>query len=260
MFLGLSHEIKNKSAKILSQFDKRKSLVNNNELYLINNVCPHQKSLVQWSGNEFVCPYHGYRFDINGHCSSKYQLDKYQVYESNGMLFDHPVVIPKLPVDLLTMELVEERIDLVNSSPQIIVDTFLDIDHIPVAHNGVYNEIGLEDTSQITYKLFNGGSIQYVNDGLVAFWITIFPGTMIEWQPGALFITIAKPHKDGCAVHVFKYCDTTKVDMWEFNSSLWETAWAQDKVLSENIVELSNSNLDELKQDYRRWLTNVLQK
>jgi len=29
-------------------------------------ICPHQGGLVQWTGNQFVCPVHGARFDLQG--------------------------------------------------------------------------------------------------------------------------------------------------------------------------------------------------
>jgi hypothetical protein len=40
----------------------------------------------------------------------------------------------------------------------------------------------------------------------------------------------------------------------ELNNNVWETAWQQDKTIAESIVSLSNSNLNNMQQDFRQWL------
>jgi hypothetical protein len=75
---------------------------------------------------------------------------------------------------------------------------------------------------------------------------------MIEWQQGALFITVATACVGGANVQVFKYSDTE--DSWQINEEVWETAWAQDKELAERIVSFGNKNLEESKQHFRNWL------
>jgi hypothetical protein len=39
---------------------------------------------------------------------------------------------------------------------------------------------------------------------------------------------------------------------------VWETAWTQDKELSENISGISFKNLDQLKQHHRNWINCAL--
>jgi hypothetical protein len=81
-----------------------------------------------------------------------------------------------------------------------------------------------------------------------ACWMAVYPGTMIEWQPGALFVTVA--HSRG--VEVYKYRDTRyPSSSWQINEDVWELAWSQDRALSENIVEIGHNNLDQLKQHHR---------
>jgi hypothetical protein len=151
----------------------------------------------------------------------------------------------------------------VNASVETIMDVFLDINHIPVAHAGVYDQIGITNISGLVYKTFDGGSIQFVppqsNSHMIAqdqelnlgaCWMALYPGTMIEWQPGALFVTVAT----NSGVQVYKYRDTRyPLGSWNINEDVWELAWSQDKTLSENIVEIGHTNLDQLKQHHRSY-------
>jgi hypothetical protein len=178
------------------------------------------------------------------------------------MLFDRPVRY-SFPIPTEHFELVEHRQDTVNASVETIMDVFLDIAHIPVAHAGVYDRIGITDISRLGYETFDGGSVQFVQPqsnshmiaqdqelNLGACWMALYPGTMIEWQPGALFVTVA--HNKG--VEVYKYCDTRyPPSSWQINKDVWELAWRQDQDLSENIVEISYNNLDKLKQHHRSY-------
>jgi hypothetical protein len=170
------------------------------------------------------------------------------------------------------MVLQEHREDIVNALPEIIMDVFLDIAHIPVAHKGVYDAIGITNVSDLQWSLFSNGSIQFVPSqdnrhiieddqqyNLGAAWMAIYPGTMIEWQPGALFVTIAQPHTQGSCVQVYKYQDTRYSDnSWSVNQQVWELAWTQDKQLSELIVSVPHENLDDLKQHHRVWMQDAV--
>ena len=183
------------------------------------------------------------------------------------MLFDQHVSCT-FPIDTQHMTLIEYRQDVVNASPATIMDVFLDIAHIPVAHAGVYEQIGITDTSKLTWSTFENGSIQFVaaQEGmdmvledrkfnLGACWMAVYPGTMVEWQPGALFITVAHNIDETASrVQVYKYKDNRYWDeAWAINEQVWETAWAQDRELAESIVYPAAENLDELKQHYMIW-------
>ena len=152
-------------------------------------------------------------------------------------------------------------------------DVFLDIDHIPYAHPGVYDQISIPTVDTLTYTTFDQGSIQLVpavdsghmhqDDVSYSFgacWMAIYPGTMIEWQPGALFVTVARAlDNNTSAVEVYKYKDTRYwLEAWPLNETVWEEAWHQDKELSENLAFLSTENLDQLKQHHRTWINNAL--
>ena len=99
-----------------------------------------------------------------------------------------------------------------------------------------------------------------VKYNLGACWMAVYPGTMIEWQPGALFVTVARNVDDQTsAVEIYKYRDSRYwEESWELNSDVWETAWTQDKELSENISGISFKNLDQLKQHHRNWINCAL--
>jgi len=230
---------------------------------LISNICPHQNSLItsELSSGNRTCPYHNWTFDASGnpvtsgrtshYCVNKHPLSQKEVYEWNSLLFSEPMDFP-YSLDLDTLTLVEQREDLVNAASETIMDLFLDVDHIPTVHQGVYDQIGIDRVDNIQWSYYLNGSIQKVPQGAV--WIARYPNTMIEWQQGSLFITVAQdigPNQS--KVHVFKYRDanTSELD-WKLNESVWETAWMQDKYQSELIVS-SSSNLEESKQHFRNW-------
>jgi hypothetical protein len=79
---------------------------------------------------------------------------------------------------------------------------------------------------------------------------------MIEWQPGAFFITEAVPLDQGKSkVYVWKYRDLRYPEStWDINNTIWETAWSQDKALSESIPTFTYENLEQAKLLYRQWL------
>lgn len=270
MFLALKQDILPNTVVPLPQSDNKLSLVNNNGFYLLGNVCPHQRAKITKCATEHLkCPYHGLEFDIQGQgIDNEFKLQQHKCYENQTMVFSQ-LVAYHFPIDTSFMELKEQRVDQVNASVDIIMDLFLDIPHIPVAHKGVYDQIGITDIDSITWHTFANGSIQYVptqdtehiidsdrSYNIGACWMAVYPGTMIEWQPGAMFITVAT---DNNSVHVFKYHDTRyNHDSYKFNEQIWETAWAQDRELAENIVELSYDNLDGLKTHHRNWIKSVL--
>jgi hypothetical protein len=176
-----------------------------------------------------------------------------------NFLFDVPVNLPKL--DFLYndyLELTEYRVDKVNAPSEVIVDLFLDVSHIPIVHKGVYEKIGIDHTLRVKWLYSDNSSLQliYCNDDTTykAAWLTLYPGTMIEWQQGAVFVTITENTNDGSNVHVFKYRDTRcNDDVWNLNEDIWETAWKQDKDQAELIDGINVDNLEESKQHYSDW-------
>jgi hypothetical protein len=203
------------------------------------------------------------QFDLLGlGIGNELVLQKQSCHGDSTMLFDQPVVY-NFPIPTEHFELVEHRRDIVDASIETIMDVFLDIVHIPVAHAGVYGRIGITDISRLVYEIFDGGSVQFVppqsNSHMIAqdqdlnlgaCWMALYPGTMIEWQPGALFVTVATDN----GVQVYKYRDIRyPTSSWHINEDVWELAWSQDRALSENIVEIGHNNLDQLKQHHRSY-------
>jgi phenylpropionate dioxygenase-like ring-hydroxylating dioxygenase large terminal subunit len=263
MFLGLKQDFKQDCAVPIDQLDKKWSMVNHCEhFYLLSNVCPHQNSRISnCQTSKLTCPYHGMQFDLLGlGVNNELVLQKQSCYSDGAMLFDQSVTY-RFPIPTEHFELVEHRRDTVNASVETIMDVFLDIHHIPVAHAGVYDQIGISNIDRLSYETFDGGSIQFVPPqtnthmiaqdqelNLGACWMALYPSTMIEWQPGALFVTVATEN----GVQVYKYRDTRYLDSsWKLNEDVWELAWSQDRALGENIVEIGHSNLDQLKQHHR---------
>lgn len=274
MFLALTQDVPVGHVVPLTQYDNRVSIANTGTFSLLSNICPHQGSrIAKCSTDQLQCPYHGLRFNNDGTgIDNTYNLETWPVHRNQTILFDQHVSCI-FPVDTQYMALAEHRQDIVNASPSIIMDVFLDIDHIPVAHPGVYDPIGITDVSKITWSTFENGSIQFVpaqgNTEMVssdlqynmgACWMAVYPGTMIEWQPGALFVTVAHSIDENTSrVQVYKYKDNRYwEEAWHTNSSVWETAWAQDRALAESIAHLSVENLDGLKQHHRVWMQDAV--
>jgi phenylpropionate dioxygenase-like ring-hydroxylating dioxygenase large terminal subunit len=267
MFLAHKQSIADGHYIPLPQFNNEKILANlNGEYKLISNICPHQGSLISikpGNGNR-VCPYHNWSFNLAGdpvtsgrtehYCKNTTPLVTKPVYEWNHLLFTKPVDF-KLNIDLENLELVEQRIDLVKANAETIMDLFLDVDHIPAIHNGVYDQIGITDTS-VEWEYYNIGSIQTVKQG--AKWISIYPDTMIEWQQGTMFITVAVPKDyNNSLVHVFKYQNSNmSKEEWTLNEKVWETAWLQDMAQSKLIVGVNTHNLEQPKQHFKDWKKN----
>lgn len=263
MFLAHTTSLKENSYQVLDQYDKKKVLVNSSGYKLVSNVCPHQLSLISTTnghGNR-VCPYHNWSFTIDGlpytsgrteyYCKNLKPLSVDQTYTWNSLLFDCPVTF-NVQENFDNMVLMESRIDTVNSDFRNIMDIFLDVDHIQSIHAGVYDQIGITDTT-VNWTYTKNGSLQEVSQG--ALWLAVYPYTMIEWQKGSLFITVAMPKdNNNSKVHVFKYMDKHYKDTWELNEKVWETAWTQDKAQAEIITKFPHRNLEPQKQHYREFL------
>lgn len=264
MFLAHKNQLVTTDYIVLNQYQNKKVLVNHNGYKLVSNVCPHQQSLISTKagkGNR-VCPYHNWTFDLDGspvtsgrteiYCKNTQPLESQPVYEWNSLLFTEPVMFA-ITQKFNRFELVEQRTDIVNSNYRIIMDLFLDVDHIQSVHSGVYDQIGITDTN-VDWNYTKNGSCQTVKQG--AYWIAVYPNTMIEWQKGALFITVAEQsNTNQTNVHVFKFKDPRHTELWELNNTVWETAWQQDKSQAEIITEFPNLNLEPQKTHYRDYLT-----
>ena len=265
MFISHTNSLKNNEYFILDQYNRERVLVNDNGYSMVSNICPHQKSLISselGKGNR-RCAYHGWEFSINGapinsgrtasYCINDKELKSFPVYEWSNLLFDSEVKFDK-HFDFSNLILAEQRIDMVNSSTKNIMNIFLDVDHIPVVHKDVYENIGFETVDTVEWTYYNDGNIQDVQGK--AIWIAIYPNIMIEWQLGSLFITVAiEKEKDTSAVHVFKYRNKDNSDYeWHFNEKTWETSWKQDKDQAERMLTEYSNNLEEQKIHYKNWL------
>jgi len=293
MFLAHKNDIETGHWQVLEQAENTQTLLNDDGVFkLQSNLCTHQGSRIrsgQGRGLASVCPYHGYSWSKDGapvgsgtvghaestiKCKNKDPLQTQQVYEWSGFLFSEPV-----PVDFNVngnYKLVEYRQDVVKSNPTPIMDLFLDIDHIPMVHPGLYDKIDVPDVRKIKWSTWNGGSIQYVpgapaedsqwtqytkNRNLTcsAAWLAQYDGTMFEWQPGAVFVMVNRRIDDATTrCHVFKYQDLDYPnEAWEINSGVWETAWQQDCDQSQRLEPgwrtIKPENLEPQKQEFRAW-------
>jgi len=283
MFLGHINDLRPQEKKPLRQFQNRKILVERDGgYYLANNVCPHQGSLILADrGFNLTCQYHGWSWNDDGEpatagttrlCNNSKIVMK-PAAAVNGLLFSESYDLGSLAdIDLTHMQLVEERVDTVRADFKNIIDVFLDVDHIPIVHRGLYDSIGIGSTD-IKWVYHDWGNLQLVektsdyssefrstllgDEKIAASWITIYPYTMIEWQPGAMFITVCVPDQNSTDVVVYKYRDQRYSDHnWQMNDAIWEEAWRQDRHQAESIVKnsVAPNNLEESKLHFRKWI------
>lgn len=266
MFLAHKLDIPINGYKPIAQLDNKFVITHRG---LVSNVCPHQKSIISTKQGTGIrhCPYHSWSFNLDGtplgsgrtihYCKNDTALETKAVYEWNHLLFTSPVDFD-VPADFSGMILREQRVDTVNACSDNIMDLFLDVDHIPGVHTGVYDKINLPNITDVNWKFYNNGSVQLVpsSSGIGAAWISVYPNTMIEWQPGALFITVAKEVSNfESRVHVFKYEDMNYPQkIYSLNEEVWEQAWDQDKTQAALITEFCYTNLEESKEHFRNWI------
>lgn len=253
MFLGIVGDVPTGMSWPLPQYANKKILTARgfgvHKLY--NNVCPHQGSLIiDKMQQDIRCQYHGWSWDKDGSptgqgstkACNKATLKEMDIFETNGMLFDTFVDLSYLNIDFTNFSLYEHRTDTVRASAQTIMEVFLDVDHIPVVHKDVYASIGIEDAADVEWDYFSWGSVQKVRgkteNEWAALWIAVGPYTMIEWQPGALFITVCLPTSTQVTpVGVWKYYQKGSPDsMRQMNSDIWEKAWYQDKYQASQLI------------------------
>ena len=272
MYLGHTNDLKLDEYTVLKQCNNRNVLVNSDGYKLVSNVCPHQESLISKCNGvgKRTCPYHGWTFQSDGtnlgsgtsQCKNTTPLDSNDTYIWNNLVFSKPFNID-YNVNLEHMQLVEQRVDSVASDYRNIVDLFLDVEHIPLIHRNVYDTIGLSKIQAVDWRYFDGGSLQIVDRNsnsfdqhlieserqASAFWLCVYPNTMIEYQPGSLFVTVATSTNE---VIVYKYRDTRYSDeSYTINNTVWETAWQQDKEQAEMITVFTSKNLCDAKKHYR---------
>jgi phenylpropionate dioxygenase-like ring-hydroxylating dioxygenase large terminal subunit len=287
MFLAHRSDIHKDGVRPLAQCNNKFVLFNTDTPYMQSNVCPHQKSLISTTEQQGirVCPYHGLSFNADGTmivtertnrlCPNHTSLTNTDAFAWRELIFSNRVECEDLDfIDFKNFSLVEQRVDTVNSNFKNVMDLFLDVDHIPIVHSGVYDRIGFKLSTDVIWKYYSFGNLQLVkndsqcpefadtlleedkNNPYGAAWLAIYPGTMIEWQPGALFITVATNQTSSQSkVHVFKYRDNRYNDKnWKINEEVWELAWKQDRQQAELLTEFNQDNLEKSKQHYRDWL------
>lgn len=266
MFLGHITDLQPGQAKNIEVLESKKFLLNDDGTYKIgSNICPHQNSrIVNGIRTDLRCQYHGWSWNIDGTpkdsgsstmCNEQ-RLHMKPAYEYNGLLFEEKLDLSMIKgLDFSNLRLDQYRIDTVDADPKISMDIFLDVDHIPIVHNGVYDLLGIEGKADVKWDYADWGSMQTVSDEsgtVIARWIAIYPYTMIEWQAGALFVTRSF---NETKMAVWKYRDITDTEEnYQLNSDMWENAFRQDKDQALQMVRFPSANLEEAKLHYRNWL------
>lgn len=273
------------------------AVTNSGQIELISNICRHQGSYLTGGrgAGDRTCPYHGWKYSLSGQplgsgntpCSNVDPLPKKIAHGLFDFVLSEPFDcdINELGNFINTghLKLIETRIDIVRAKWQHIIELFLDVDHIPVIHPGVYQEISAPSVSELSWTFGKNASIQLVPKIKVdnefdstllesdhranwsAAWITLYPYTMMEYQPGAWFVTVCIPQNNKeTSVVIYKYRDTRYSDLnWQINNRVWEVAWRQDRAQAESMSNWvpPSENFEKQKQHFRAWLdSSVLEK
>lgn len=259
MFLGHTNDLKNGEWKVLPHLKQWALHRNNDEYSLISNVCPHQGSFLRdiQGKNNRVCPYHGWSFNSKGEpmgsgtteywCRNELPLPTKEVFVWNNFLFSEDPDLPK--IEFLNTEhltLSNFRIDRVKANFKDIFNIFLDIDHLPVVHPKIYDQL---QTGHVKWEIREKSNIQLAPNNLEfesdytksmfledrerkygAAWFAIYPYTTVEYFPGAWINCVFLPTSDNeTAISVYQYRDTRYSDEnWKLNLQIWEKAWEQD--------------------------------
>lgn len=259
MFLGHTQDLQDGEWKVLPHLKQWALHRNDGKYSLLSNVCPHQGSFFRDSKgkNTRLCPYHGWSFDNKGDpigsgtteywCKNQQSLPSRKVFIWNNFLFSED---PDLPdIEFLNTEhltLGNFRVDTVAANYKTIYSIFLDIDHLPVVHPKIYDQL---QTTNVEWSIREKSNIQlapndktfqsdYTNSMFLedrekkygAAWFAVYPYTTVEYFPGAwincVFIPISK---NETAISVYQYRDTRySEDNWRLNLEIWEKAWQQD--------------------------------
>jgi phenylpropionate dioxygenase-like ring-hydroxylating dioxygenase large terminal subunit len=267
MFLGHTADLLPGQSKSLEIFDNKKLLTNNGGTYRLgSNICPHQNSrIISGVKEQISCQYHGWSWHTDGSpkdsgfvhdCENKTHLYFVDVYNQKGLLFDSEIdlsIVGDVSFDHLVLD--EFRVETMTADPRVVMDIFLDVNHIPVVHNGVYDLLGIDGEANVVWDYADWGSVQTVTDNngkIIARWIAVYPYTMIEWQAGYMFITQSIDEKK---IAIWKYKNPQESEAeYRVQSSMWETAFSQDKAQAEQMVRFPSAHLEEAKLHYRKWL------
>lgn len=266
MFLGHTSDLKPGQSKPLMTHNNNKLLSNVDGKYRLgSNICPHQNSrIISCETQELKCQYHGWSWNSDGtpkgsgscKMSNTIPLFFKDTCVYKGLIFEKNINLEMLgDVSFENLTLDEFRIDNCKADPKITMDIFLDVDHIPTVHNGVYDLLGIEGDADVTWNYTDWGSVQTVvdaNNTVIARWIAIYPYTMIEWQVGFLFVTQSI---DDNKIAVWKYKNSSSTDeAYKVNSEMWESAFSQDKNQATQMYRFPSTHLEFAKEHYRKWL------
>jgi phenylpropionate dioxygenase-like ring-hydroxylating dioxygenase large terminal subunit len=285
MFLAHKNELQENDWMVLPQSNETKTLVNKGDGFeLQHNLCLHQGTKLRTgrgSGTEVTCPYHAWSWDKDGapigsgntghskgtiKCENTQKIPFLKPSEWSGFLFESPI---QLGIDVSgDYRLEEYRKDDVNANFIPLMNHFLDIDHFSAPYADLYSQIDIPDVQNVEWRSWQGGSAQLVRGApgtnaewnqhlpkqttFSAVWLALYPFTMIEWQPGALFVAVNQPIDDSkTTTHIFKYRDYNyNEETWKINNRVWEAVWQKDRETAQLLEpgwRFHTNNLDQEK-------------
>jgi nitrite reductase/ring-hydroxylating ferredoxin subunit len=251
-------------------------VIKNDNTYCIKSrECPHRGYLMHEPGHvvkDVTCKLHGFCWDNNGlplvkepnanHFYKLHHLGDIEVGKS-GILFQNF----KEPIEAEWVKLLSAEKELVyshsvmkssNGSRLWFMEQMTDLLH--VRQNGIHPRQSLETPlSSMEADYGDGWTIQmyptcYGNKG---FWLFIYPGFNIEYEPGRLIVTRLTPHDPAS-----EYGFTLQIQFYYSSSvdSIDKEAWEKClEVYDEDIAAIENINRPffPLKRTVNHWENQV---
>ena len=288
MFLGHINDLTDGEWKVLPHLKQWALHRNSGKYSLISNVCPHQGSFLRNTKGKHsrLCPYHGWSFNNTGKpvgsgtteywCKNEKALETKDVFIWHGYIFSEDPDLPSY--DFLNTEhltLANFRVDTVKANYKTIYNIFLDIDHLPVVHPKIYDQL---QCNNVEWSIREKSNIQLAPNNLKfnsaytdsmfiedrereygAAWFAVYPYTTVEYFPGAWFNCVLNPiSEQETAISVYQYRDTRySENNWKLNIEIWEKAWEQDNEQAVLIDPTFKATLLEpAKIHYQDWVNN----
>ena len=211
------------------------------------NICPHRGyalSRPTYAFNDLSCGLHGWSWDLNGKASQPNQsnlVQKQATLGKSGFIFKD-FEEPNTPwVHELGAEDLEYSHSFYRKCPgdwRWQMEMHIDLAHVPYIHPTLSSYI---DITKIKTEAGENYIAQYHDHG---WWLFVYPGIHIEYEPGKIYISEMIPNKTGLGYEMFGH--------YLFDPLLSESeknnfCFVNETTLDEDIAAVAKMKIDFVK-------------
>jgi phenylpropionate dioxygenase-like ring-hydroxylating dioxygenase large terminal subunit len=211
------------------------------------NICPHRGSILREPGNVFdnlSCGLHGWSWDIDGQSLKEQQSNLIKRSASmgkSGFIFTNFQEPDTKWVHDLAHEDLEYSHSFYRNCPgdwRWQMEMHIDLLHVPYIHPTLNSYV---DLSSIKTEAGTNYIAQYHNHG---WWLFVYPGYHIEYEPGKLYFSELIPNENGIGYQIFgHYLFDQKLPLSERNNF----CKVNEITLDEDIVAVANIKTEYVK-------------